>query len=93
MIERIEAAETKDDLLAIADEMSVTGINKRMGIETIRAELVEAAEETGTPEAEVQTAKPEPEAKPKQRMLKHRKSGRLLPWTAALAKKREMQEV
>ena len=92
MIERIEAAETKDDLLAIAGEMGFNA-NKRQGVETIRAELLEAVE--GTPEAEpkTSTAKPEPKAKPKQRMLKHRQSGRLLPWTADLAKKRDMQGV
>lgn len=98
MIERIEAAETKDELLAIADEMNVPGVNKRMGVETIRAELMEAISEAtlSKPEAakpEPKATEPEPEAKPKQRMLKHRKSGRLLPWTAALAKKREMAEV
>jgi len=92
MIERIEVAETKDELLSIADYMGIKA-NKRQGIETIRAELMEAAEGSVTPETEMQTTKPEPEAKPKQRMLKHRKSGRLLPWTAALAKKRDMQEV
>lgn len=69
-----------------------------------QAEQVGQAEQAkaGTPAPEAKPAEPEkpapdpkPEAKPayKGRLLKHRKTGRLLPWTAQLAKKRDMQEV
>lgn len=58
LIEHLEAAETKDQLEALAKEMGVE-INKRQGVETIRAELVELAEATAQPgEASKADAKP-----------------------------------
>lgn len=75
LIEQLEAAETKDQLEALAKEMGVE-INKRQGVETIRADLIEAAEErdpqdgvvegegkAGTAEAP-KAAKVEPEPEP-----------------------------
>ncbi|ASK18861.1 hypothetical protein [Halomonas sp. N3-2A] len=102
LIEQIEEAVTKDDFDPLAEKLGVE-LNKRQGVETIRAELLEAAEtlaEKGitTPEEltpnETPTEPEEPE-KPKYqgRMLKHLKNGRTFPWTAALAKNRYMQEV
>jgi hypothetical protein len=102
LIEQIEEAVTKDDLEPLAEGLSVS-IDKRQGVETIRAELLEAAEAlaekgvTTTEELspdETPSKPPEPE-KPKYqgRMLKHLKNGRVFPWTAALAKNRYMQEV
>jgi len=102
LIEQIEEAVTKDDLEPIAEKLGVE-INKRQGVETIRAELLEAAEtlaEQGVTEDEelspnevtneaAETEKPQY----KGRMLKHLKNGRVFPWTAALAKNRYMQEV
>ena len=102
LIEQIEGAVTKDDFDPLAVKLGVE-LNKRQGVETIRAELLEAAEtlaekgvttsEELTPN-ETSTELKEPE-KPKYqgRMLKHLKNGRTFPWTAALAKNRYMQEV
>lgn len=102
LIEQIEDAVTKDDFDPLAEKLGIE-INKRQGVETIRAELLEAAEmlaEKGitTPEELTSgelTAEPEAPEKPKYqgRMLKHLKNGRVFPWTAALAKNRYMQEV
>ncbi|HAO02939.1 MAG TPA: hypothetical protein DCQ42_14785 [Halomonas sp.] len=102
LIEQIEEAVTKDDLEPLAETLGVE-INKRQGVETIRAELLEAAEtlaEKGVTTSEELTpnempTEPEEHEKPKYqgRMLKHLKNGRVFPWTAALAKNRYMQEV
>ena len=102
LIEQIEEAVTKDDLEPIAEKLGVE-INKRQGVETIRAELLEAAEalaeqgvtaeeELSNSETPDETANPEKPAY-QGRMLKHLKNGRKFPWTAALAKNRYMQEV
>lgn len=103
MIERIESAETKDELEKLGKEYLDVDVDKRKGVETIRAELTELAEGlqvAGEPGADAEndagavvTKDQEPKKKPKGRQLRHRVSGRVLPWTAALAKKREMQEV
>lgn len=102
LIEQLEDAVTKDDLEPIAEKLGVE-INKRQGVETIRAELLEVAEtlaEQGVTEeeelspGEMPSESTEPEKpKYKGRMLKHLKNGRVFPWTAALAKNRYMQEV
>lgn len=103
LIDQIEAAETKDDFDPLAKQLKVE-INKRQGIETIRAELLEAAETlaeqgiTSAEEIEPSAEQPEASDKPekpayKGRMLKHTKNGRTFPWTAALAKNRYMKEV
>lgn len=110
LIKKIEDAETKDQLEALGKEIGVE-VNKRQGVETVRAELMEIAEaqasdDTGETDpkthADAQLAKVEQGDKDapaaaetgyKGRLLKHRKNGRLFPWTAALAKKRDMQEV
>lgn len=103
LIEQIEEAVTKDDFEPIAEQLNVE-INKRQGVETIRAELLETAEtlaEQGVTTSEElepgegQTEAPESAEKPKYtgRKLKHLKNGRIFPWTAALAKNRYMQEV
>lgn len=102
LIEQIEDAVTKDDLETLAKTLSVP-IDKRQGVETIRAELLETAEklaEQGVTEEEELSpgqapSEPIEPEKPKYqgRMLKHLKNGRVFPWTAALAKNRYMQEV
>lgn len=103
LIEQIEEAVTKEDLEPLAEQLGVE-INKRQGVETIRAELLEAAEalaEKGVTtsgeldQGEGQTEAPEAEEKPKYqgRMLKHTENGRTFPWTAALAKSRYLKEV
>ncbi len=117
LIKQIEDAETKDQLEALGKEQLGIEVNKRQGVETIRAELLELAEEQAAQEGVAQEAPSatdeeqqggdQDEERPTQqaaqeaprkdayrgRLLKHRKSGRLFPWTAQLAKKRDMQEV
>lgn len=98
-IDRIEAAETKDDLYPIFDAFGLTP-NKRKGLETLRAELLEAAENTeevgeapaSTPEAAPAPSTPTPAA-PTPRLLRHTGNGRTFPWTAALAARRDMEEI
>lgn len=105
LIEQLEAAEDKDTLEALGIEHLGVNADKRKGIETIRAELMELAEAqaeggdaaTTEPQAASQPEpKPEKPAEPEAyrgRMLKHTKNGRLFPWTAALAKSRYLKEV
>lgn len=103
LIEQIEEAVTKDDFDPIATQLNVE-INKRQGVETIRAELLEAAEalaeqgvttsgELGPGEGQTETPEADEKPKYKGRMLQHIKNGRTFPWTAALAKSRHMKEV
>lgn len=113
LIEQIEAAESKDQLEVLGKEHLSIDVDKRKGVETIRAELLEAAE-AKTAEEEGEQMPPAPPQGPateiaapkapdaetaevkegyRGRLLKHRKSGRLFPWTAQLTKKRDMQEV
>lgn len=136
LIKQIEDAETKDQLEAIGKQSPLSvDVDKRKGVETIRAELMEMAEEaaasesgekggdenqvepaqeglsqnhgegeaadsdggtaTGEPGTADEHSAPKPASKRQYsgRLLKNRKTGRLFPWTAQLAKKREMQEV
>ncbi len=105
LIEQLEAAEDKDTLEALGKEHLGVNADKRKGIETIRAELLELAEAQAaggdTAATEPQATNPvapepeeqsEPEAY-RGRMLKHTKNGRLFPWTADLAKNRYLKEV
>lgn len=105
LIEQIEAAESKDGLEPLGNKLGIE-INKRQGVETIRAELLEAAEtlaeqgvttsdELEPSNGDEQDVTPKAAEKPKYqgRMLKHTKNGRTFPWTAALAKSRYMKEV
>lgn len=107
LTEQIEEAVTKEDLEPLAEQMDFE-INKREGVETIRAKLLEAAEtkdeqggdsEGGGGEGSIEPPTKDEDSPKKAkapykgRMLKHRKNGRLFPWTAQLAKKRDMQEV
>lgn len=101
VIAAIEGADTKDQLEVVGKDALGVDVDKRKGIETIRAELAELAESKAQPQGGEQESgsKPEkepdkePDKKPAVRMLKHRRSGRRLPWTAQLAKKRDMREV
>lgn len=102
LLKMIEDAETKGELEAIGKKHLGTDVDKRKGIETIRAELEELAAEGAREEPQAAEpaaeAKPEPApAKPKgkgeTRLLKNTKNGRVVPYTAALAKVRHMKEV
>lgn len=108
LIEQIEAAETKEDLEPFAKQLGVK-IDKRTGLETVRANLLEAAEgdqdgdkegdkegDSGTQEKrqDKEDKKASTKAsKGKQRKLKSTKNGRIFTWTAALAKLGHMKEV
>lgn len=107
LVEQIEAAEDKDALEAPAKALGKE-VNKRKGLETVRAELIEAAEaelsgdqggDSGDTSGEAQgkkkTAKKSPQepSKGKTRKLKNINNGRVFAWTAALAKKRNITEV
>ncbi|WP_108449352.1 hypothetical protein [Halomonas sp. BN3-1] len=102
LLKMIEDAETKDELEAIGKEHLGTDVDKRKGIETIRAALEELATEGADEEPQAAEpaaeAKPEPSpAKPKgkgeTRLLKNTKNGRVVAYTAALAKVKHMKEV
>lgn len=88
LIARIEAAETKGDLDPLADALGLT-LNKRKGLETLRAELLDAVP------AESPTESPAPARQPvvAPRMLRHKGNGRTFIWTAALAKRRDLEEI
>ncbi|MBY6209085.1 MULTISPECIES: hypothetical protein [Halomonas] len=104
LLKMIEDAETKDELEAIGKEHLGTDVDKRKGIETIRAALEELAVESA--DEEPQAAEPAAEAKPEPatapvkpkgkgetRLLKNTKNGRVVAYTAALAKVKHMKEV
>lgn len=106
LIEQLEAAKTKGALEALGKEHLGINADKRQGIETIRAELLELAEAPTPGDAPQEPAPATNEAEPatatgeqdepteyQGRMLKHIKSGRLFPWTADLAKNRYLKEV
>ena len=104
LIEQLEAVEDKDTLEALGVKHLDVNADKRKGIETIRAELLELAEAKAAEEGGTQTTTesapqpateepPEPDGEYRGRMLKHIKNGRLFPWTAALAKSRYLKEV
>lgn len=130
VIKKIEDAETKDQLEALGLEAFGADVDKRKGVETIRAELMELAEaqegdatdEAADPQShadaqlnsaadrpssaesapETTTATQDPAASSSEtakekaypgRQLRNLNTGRLMPWTPQLAKKRNMQEV
>lgn len=103
LIDQIEAAESKDDLEPLGTQLGIE-INKRQGVETIRAELLEAAEglaekgvttsgELEPSDGDVGDEQAAEQPKYQGRMLQHMKNGRTFPWTAALAKNRYMKEL
>ncbi|MGK0546339.1 hypothetical protein ACSEE7_12630 [Halomonas cupida] len=117
LLKMIEDAESKDELEAIGKEHLGADVDKRKGIETIRAALEEMAVEkeagesgNSQPIEQAAGSDPEPEPEPAPtpasasasaapkskgdtRLLKNTKNGRVVVYTAALAKVKHMKEV
>ena len=103
LIHKLEKARTKDDLEALGIEHLGIDVDKRKAKEILRAELIGEAESQGfTAEAaeqapEPEQSKPAPEA-PKVssypgKLGRNKRTGRLMPWTSAMAKMPHMEEV
>jgi len=100
LIYKLEKARTKDDLEALGIEHLGVDVDKRKAKEVLRAELIGEAESRGfTAEAADEPAQPEPEPQaPKasgytSKMARNRNTGRIMPWTAAMADMPHMEEV
>lgn len=102
LIHKILKARTKDDLEALGIEHLNVDVDKRKTKEDLRAELVELAEQEGWAQAdEPQASKPapQPESKPTGianypgKLGRNKRTGRLMPWTSAMAKFPHMEEI
>jgi hypothetical protein len=96
LIHKIEKSRTKDDLEALGIEYLDVDVDKRKSKEILRAELLTLAEqregfEEGEPSPQPTPAKAE--QPPKGRMGRNKRTGRVMPWTAAMAKYSNMEEV
>jgi hypothetical protein len=103
LIHKLDKARTKDDLEALGIEHLGVDVDKRKAKEVLRAELIGEAESQGfTAEAadepeQPEPSKPAPEA-PKVssypgKLGRNKRTGRLMPWTSAMAKMPHMEEV
>lgn len=104
LIHKLEKARTKDDLEELGIEHLGIDVDKRKAKEVLRAELIGEAESQGwatsgsdeMPEPEKAEAA-EPSA-PKAsgypgKMGRNRNTGRVIPWTSAMAKMPHMEEM
>lgn len=94
---KIEMARTKGELEDLGIEHLTVDVDKRKAKEVIRAELLGLAEEKFGSVAEPAPEKPD-EPAPKQpkiqaKMGRNVVTGRIMPWTAAMAKLPHMEEV
>ena len=98
IIKALEGAKTKDELEDLGIEHLGVDVDKRKAKEVMRSELLAEAEDqaeaagfsdTKPPEESA----PEPQARPKGRMARNKTTGRIMPWTAAMAKFSHMEEV
>ena len=98
IIKALEGAKTKDELEDLGIEHLGVDIDKRKSKEVMRAELLAEAESQAEaaglsdPKLPEELA-PEPQANPKGRMARNKTTGRIMPWTAAMAKYSHMEEV
>ena len=100
MIDQIQAADSKEALAPLAEAMGVK-LMARRGLETMRADLLEKAQEMATaageevkPQADDTPTKGKGKGKAREtRMLRSSRNGRVFPYTPALAKRRDMKEV
>lgn len=105
LIHKLEKARTKDDLEALGIEHLDIDVDKRKAKEVLRAELIGEAESQGwtqtaepsAPEPAPAQPTPEPE-KPKSsgypgKLGRNKRTRRVMPWTAAMAKMPHMEEV
>lgn len=103
LIHKLEKARTKDDLEELGIEHLGIDVDKRKAKEVLRAELIGEAESQGfTAEDNKASDEPAPEksepAAPKAsgyagKMGRNRNTGRVMPWTAAMAKMPHMEEM
>jgi hypothetical protein len=109
LIHKLKKARTKDDLEALGIEHLGIDVDKREAKEVLRVKLINEAESQGwatsdsemepeAPEAEVsksETPEPVQAAAPAAtvKMGRNKKTGRLIPWTAAMAKFSHMEQL
>lgn len=99
LIHKIDKARTKDDLDVLGIEHLDVDVDKRKTKEVVRAELLTLAEQRldadkGRPEATTEpVAKEDANPTPRGRMARNKRTGRVMPWTAAMAKFPHMEEV
>ena len=92
IIKALEGAKTKDELEDLGIEHLGVDVDKRKAKEVMRAELLAEAENQAGVKAPAPTLE-NPQAKPVGRMARNKNTGRLMPWTAAMAKFSHMEEV
>lgn len=101
LIEQIKAADSKEALEPLADALGVK-LMARKGLESMRADLLEKAQEQAKIEGDKEGdpgAKPAPKRRGRakkqgeKRRLRSSKNGRVFTYTAALAKRNDMKEV
>ena len=92
IIKALEGAKTKDELEDLGIEHLGVDIDKRKSKEVMRAELLAEAEDQAGVEAPAPTPE-KPQVKPVGRMARNKTTGRIMPWTAAMAKYSHMEEV
>jgi len=90
VIQAIEAAEDKDTLERIGRDVLSVEVDKRKGLETIRKQLLNKANGMADDSDDSQSDEP---AKPKQRRMRHKITGRILLWTKHLDKHPDMVEI
>ena len=90
VIQAIEAAEDKDTLERIGRDVLSVEVDKRKGMETIRKQLLNKANGMADDTEDHQS---DDGAKPKQRRMRHRVTGRILLWTKHLDKHPDMVEI
>jgi hypothetical protein len=106
LIHKLEKARTKDDLEALGIEHLGIDVDKRKAKEVLRAELIGEAESQGfTSEAAGEPEQPQETVIHPEKMKsptasgytgklgRNRNTGRMIPWTSAMAKMPHMEEV
>ncbi len=101
LIHKLEKARTKDELEDLGTEHLGVDVDKRKAKEVLRAELIGEAESQGfAAEADNQTEQPAPPVAPEPaktgyagKMGRNRNTGRVMPWTSAMAGMPHMEEM
>jgi len=98
LIHKIEKARTKDDLEALGIEHLNVDVDKRKAKEVLRAELLGEAEGRLASSEAPATEPASTTEKPAKRdsttkMARNKKTGRIIPWTAAMAKFSHMEQI
>ena len=94
IIKALEGAKTKDELEDLGIEHLGVDVDKRKAKEVMRSELLAEAEDQAEPETKIHPEKmAKPALAPIGRMARNKTTGRVMPWTAAMAKYSHMEEV